>query len=358
MRHATQNFDFPTCSDENFWIFLRGATRRARLAPNRVKKRDRKIQLSSTASCSSPLIAPPPMDCGRPGAHAVDASERRPRPTSCASSASTPPPPGPAVDRTRPPCRTPPLSSPLLSSPRPATRPPGARSVSRWRGARGDRGAARRRSARASRAGAAARGSGCGGAAREARASQNRTDRSCCSFCSSATRSSATSVATRTPDISRSVHVHSCRSSARLRARAAAAARLGCTAWPPARHRRRPHGLWRRRRSVPPRHMIHSGRVGRPNRRGAARVDLQRPHRPGCSSHRRGGDGRPPRADRPTADLMSAGVVHGPAGCNSAAPEERGLAHRASPEASSPLTSQRRSSTEDMHVIAGPRSLL
>ena len=225
--------------------------------------------------------------------------------------------------------------------------------MSRWRGARGDRGAARRRSARASRAGAAARGSGCGGAAREARASQNRTDRSCCSFCSSATRSSATSVATHTPDISRSVHVHSCRSSARLRARAAAAARLGCTAWPPARHRRRPHGLWRRRRSVPPRHMIHSGRVGRPNRRGAARVDLQRPHRPGCSSHRRGGEGRPPRADRPTADLMSAGVVHGPAGCNSAAPEERGLAHRASPEASSPLTSQRRSSTEDMHVIAG-----
>ena len=225
--------------------------------------------------------------------------------------------------------------------------------MSRWRGARGDRGAARRRSARASRAGAAARGSGCGGAAREARASQNRTDRSCCSFCSSATRSSATSVATHTPDISRSVHVHSCRSSARLRARAAAAARLGCTAWPPARHRRRPHGLWRRRRSVPPRHMIHSGRVGRPNRRGAARVDLQRPHRPGCSSHRRGGNGRPPRADRPTADLMSAGVVHGPAGCNSAAPEERGLAHRASPEASSPLTSQRRSSTEDMHVIAG-----
>ena len=42
--------------------------------------------------------------------------------------------------------------------------------------------------------------------------------------------------------------------------------------------------------------MIHSGRVGRPNRRGAARVDLQRPHRPGCSSHRRGGEGRPPRA--------------------------------------------------------------
>ena len=293
------------------------------------------------------------MDCGRTEARAVDASERRPRPTSCASSASTPPPPGPAVDRTRPPCRTPPLSSPLLSSPRPATRPPGARSVSRWRGARGDRGAARRRSARASRAGAAARGSGCGGAAREARASQNRTDRSCCSFCSSATRSSATSVTTCTSDISRSVHVHSCRSSARLRARAAAAARLGCTAWPPARHRRRPHGLWRRRRSVPPRHMIHSGRVGRPNRRGAARVDLQRPHRPGCSSHRRGGEGRPPRADRPTADLRSAGVVHGPAGCNSAAPEERGLAHRASPEASSPLTSQRRSSTEDMHVIAG-----
>ena len=275
------------------------------------------------------------MDCGRPGAHAVDASERRPRPTSCASSASTPPPPGPAVDRTRPPCRTPPLSSPLLSSPLPATRPPGARSVSRWRGARGDRGAARRRSARASRAGAAARGSGCGGAAREARASQNRTDRSCCSFCSSATRSSATSVATRTPDISRSVHVHSCRSSARLRARAAAAARLGCTAWPPARHHRRPHGLWRRRRSVPPRHMIHSGRVGRPNRRGAARVDLQRPHRPGCSSHRRGGDGRPPRADRPTSDLMSAGVVPGPAGCNSAAPEAGGVARRASPQRSS-----------------------
>ena len=227
------------------------------------------------------------------------------------------------------------FSSSLLSSPLPATRPPGARSVSRWRGARGDRGAARRRSARASRAGAAARGSGCGGAAREARASQNRTDRSCCSFCSSATRSSATSVTTCTSDISRSVHVHSCRSSARLRARAAAAARLGCTAWPPVRHRRRPHGLWRRRRSVPPRHMIHSGRVGRPNRRGAARVDLQRPHRPGCSSHRRGGEGRPPRADRPTADLMSAGVVHGPAGCNSAAPEARGVARRASPQRSS-----------------------
>ena len=246
MRHATQKFDFPTCSDENFWIFLRGATRRARLAPNRVKRRDRKIQLSSTASCSSLSSRRRRWTAvGRERTRSTRASadlgrRRAPR------ARGTPPPPGPAVDRTRPPMpySSSLLSSPLLSSPLPATRPPGARSVSRWRGARGDRGAARRRSARASRAGAAARGSGCGGAAREARASQNRTDRSCCSFCSSATRSSATSVATRTPDISRSVHVHSCRSSARLRARAAAAARLGCTAWPPARHHRRPHGLW------------------------------------------------------------------------------------------------------------------
>ena len=154
MRHATQNFDFPTCSDENFWIFLRGATRRARLAPNRVKRRDRKIQLSSTASCSSPLIAPPPVDCGRPGAHAVDASERRPRPTSCASSARHAATAGPGR---RSHAATMPYSASRLSSPRPAPRPPGARSASRWRGARGDRGAARRRSARVSRAGAAAR---------------------------------------------------------------------------------------------------------------------------------------------------------------------------------------------------------
>ena len=168
--------------------------------------------------------------------------------------------------------------------------------MSRWRGARGDRGAARRRSARASRAGAAARGSGCGFAAREARASQNRTDRSCCSFCSSATRSSATSVATRTPDISRSVHVHSCRSSARLRARAAAAARLGCTAWPPARHRRRPHGTLGAAAPYDPQ---RPRRPAQPARSGAGRPAAAAPARLLISPSRWQ---RPPAARRP-ADL-------------------------------------------------------
>ena len=113
----TQKFDFPTCSDENFWIFLRGATRRARLAPNRVKRRDRKIQLSSIASCSSLSSRRRRWTAvGRERTRSTRASAdlgRRRAPLA----RGTPPPPGPAVDRTRPPCRTPPPSSPLLSSP-------------------------------------------------------------------------------------------------------------------------------------------------------------------------------------------------------------------------------------------------